>query len=40
MSSRPTVIKSRDRSRLGGFSNSTNKGFAGIFGHNSMADYS
>jgi len=33
-------IKSRDNSRLGGFSSSTNKGFAGIFGHSSMADYS
>jgi hypothetical protein len=29
--------KSRD---LAGFSSTTNKGFAGIFGHSSMADYS
>ena len=34
--------KSRDTSNKlgGGFSSSTNKGFAGIFGHSSMADYS
>lgn len=39
MTQRPN-IKSRDNSKLGGFSSSTNKGFAGIFGHSSMADYS
>lgn len=33
-------IRSRDNSKLGGFSSSTNKGFAGILGHSSMADYS
>lgn len=36
---RPNV-RSREYSKLGGFSSSTNKGFAGIFGHSSMADYS